>query len=81
MNHTDFGSCFGGPFLDFTGNMGIVGTPVIDRATYTMYFVARTKENGTRTLTCFSPGLSTTMRKNLGFFFSALDFSPGVSPA
>ncbi|HTI98436.1 MAG TPA: PA14 domain-containing protein [Dongiaceae bacterium] len=39
------GSC-GGNYNDFSGNMGIVGTPVIDPNTETMYLVARTKENG-----------------------------------
>ena len=37
------GAC-GGNYRDFSGNIGIVGTPVIDRATNTMYFVARTLE-------------------------------------
>jgi len=34
------------PTLNITGNVGIESTPVIDRATKTMYLVARTKENG-----------------------------------
>src|SRR5439155_2353798 len=46
VNHTDVGQACG-TYLDFNGNIGIVGTPAIDRATQTMYFVARTKENGT----------------------------------
>jgi uncharacterized repeat protein (TIGR03806 family) len=48
-NHTDLsalGSC-GGNYNDFSGNMGIVGTPVIDPVAGTMYVVARTKEYGT----------------------------------
>src|SRR5438094_2965298 len=46
VSHTDVGqTCV--PYLDFTGNIGIVGTPVIDRGAQTMYFIARTKENGT----------------------------------
>jgi hypothetical protein len=57
INHTDLsaaGAC-GGNYNDFSGNMGIVGTPVIDPAPWpgapdgdqgTMYVVARTKENG-----------------------------------
>jgi hypothetical protein len=34
------GAC-GGFYADFTGNMGIVGTPVIDTLSKTIYFVAR----------------------------------------
>ncbi|HEX2779342.1 MAG TPA: PQQ-binding-like beta-propeller repeat protein [Gemmatimonadaceae bacterium] len=34
------GAC-GGTYQDFSGNIGIVGTPVIDAARGTMYFVAR----------------------------------------
>jgi len=33
-------------YLDFTGNIGIVGTPVIDGSAKTMYFVTRTVESG-----------------------------------
>ena len=39
------GAC-GGDYQDFSGKMGIVGTPVIDAGTATIYLVARTKENG-----------------------------------
>ncbi|HTV63031.1 MAG TPA: fibronectin type III domain-containing protein [Verrucomicrobiae bacterium] len=37
------GAC-GGDYMDFSGNFGIVGTPVIDPASGTMYVVVRTKE-------------------------------------
>jgi hypothetical protein len=41
VNNLDIlGDC-GGPYTDFSGNIGIVGTPVIDSATKTMYLVAR----------------------------------------
>jgi hypothetical protein len=40
------GAC-GGNYLDFSGKLGIVGTPVIDAASGTLYVVGRTKENGT----------------------------------
>lgn len=37
------GAC-GGNYQDFSGSFGIVGTPVIDPVTSTMYLVVRTKE-------------------------------------
>jgi hypothetical protein len=36
-----------GDYQDFSGNFGIVGTPVIAPSAGTLYLVARTKENGT----------------------------------
>ncbi len=39
------GACHG-DYKDFSNNIGIVGTPVIDRAAGTMYFVARSVEDG-----------------------------------
>jgi len=45
--NTDMTYACGGNYKDFAGNMGIVGTPVIDPATSTMYLVSRTKEFGT----------------------------------
>jgi hypothetical protein len=48
-NNKDFGAtaalCPLGGYYDFRGNIGIVGTPVIDGAAGTMYFVTRTIEN------------------------------------
>jgi hypothetical protein len=40
------GAC-NGSYTDFSGNIGIVGTPVIDAARGTMYFVARSTAGGT----------------------------------
>jgi hypothetical protein len=42
--NTDMTGACGGHYMDFSGAMGIVGTPVIEPVTRTMYLVARTKE-------------------------------------
>lgn len=43
VRNTDVGQvCV--PYVDFSGNLGIVGTPVIDVANDTMYLVARSRE-------------------------------------
>ncbi len=39
--NTDMTGACSGSYTDFSGNIGIVGTPVIDAPTGTMYFVAR----------------------------------------
>ena len=39
--NTDMTGACGGGYADFSGNMGIVGTPVIDGANHVIYFVAR----------------------------------------
>ncbi|MDB5152477.1 MAG: hypothetical protein JWR54_1228 [Mucilaginibacter sp.] len=44
--NTDMTGACGGQYQDFSGNMGIVGTPVIDSAAQTIYFVARSTSNG-----------------------------------
>ena len=46
VSRTDVGQACG-TYVDFAGNIGIAGTPAIDVPSQTMYFVARTKENGT----------------------------------
>ena len=46
--NTDMTGACGGDYSDFTGNIGIVGTPVIDPVTGTLYLVARTLENRAR---------------------------------
>ncbi|HEY3667562.1 MAG TPA: discoidin domain-containing protein [Polyangiaceae bacterium] len=44
--NTDVGQACGG-YSDYSGNIGIVGTPVIDAIAHTMYVVTRTVEGGT----------------------------------
>lgn len=39
--NTDMAGACSGSYKDFSGNIGIVGTPVIDSVTNTIYFVAR----------------------------------------
>ncbi len=46
--HTEVGQACGN-YVDFSGNIGIVGTPVIDKSTNTMYLVARTVEGVSKT--------------------------------
>ncbi len=57
------GAC-GGFYNDFTGNMGIVGTPVIDSTTNTMYVVARSVD-------------TTGGGKNFKQYLHALDIATG----
>jgi len=45
--NTDMTGACGGAYQDFSGNIGIVGTPVIDAASGTMYFVARSTTGST----------------------------------
>src|SRR5213594_2507849 len=40
-SNTDMTGACGGAYQDFSGNIGIVGTPVIDTANQVIYFVAR----------------------------------------
>ena len=41
IRHTDMTGACGGNYNDFSGNMGIVGTPVIDTSISTLYVVTR----------------------------------------
>lgn len=43
--NTDMGNACDGFYRDFSGNIGIVGTPVIDTLTNTMYLIARSRNN------------------------------------
>ena len=48
VRNTDMTGACGGSYVDFSGNMGIVGTPVIDSAAQLLYFVSRmTSGSGT----------------------------------
>src|ERR1035441_404080 len=49
-NHTQVGQACG-TYNDFQGNIGIVGTPVIDPSSDTMYFVTHTVSGTTHTQT------------------------------
>ena len=45
--NTDLTGACGGAYADFSGRFGIVGTPVIDPAKHTMYFVSRSTDGNT----------------------------------
>lgn len=45
-HNTEMSGACSGHYVDFSGNIGIVGTPVVDPSSMTLYVVARTKENG-----------------------------------
>lgn len=45
VKNTDMTGACDGNYQDFSGNIGIVGTPVIDSLSNTMYFVARSVSN------------------------------------
>lgn len=45
IKNTDMTGACGGNYKDFSGNMGIVGTPAIDTVTKTLYVVARSVTN------------------------------------
>jgi chitodextrinase len=57
-NHTQVGQACGS-YQDFQGNIGIVGTPVIDESSNTMYFVAKTISGGTFTQTLHAINIQT----------------------
>ncbi|MEP6512230.1 MAG: discoidin domain-containing protein [Parafilimonas sp.] len=50
VKNTDMTYACGGFYRDFSGNIGIAGTPVIDSATNTLYVVARSVDVATGTI-------------------------------
>lgn len=65
-NKDMYGAC-GGNYHDFNGNIGIIGTPVIDSANSTIYFVARSTDT--------PPGVNGT--GNFFQYLHAVDLSTG----
>lgn len=49
VQNTDMTGACGGTYLDFSGDIGIVGTPVIDTVNKFIYFVARSTNAGGQT--------------------------------
>ena len=62
INRNDETGACGGFYRDFSGNMGIVGTPVIDSTTNTMYLVARSVDTtgGTKSFKQYLHALNIT---------------------
>ena len=63
IKNTDMTGACGGGYRDFSGNMGIVGTPVIDTTTNTLYVVARS--------------VTTTTSKTFVQYLHAIDIKTG----
>lgn len=68
INRSDETGACGGFYFDFSGNMGIVGTPVIDSATNTIYVVARSIDTAGGA-------------KNANQYLHALDITTGAEKA
>lgn len=60
VKKTDMTGACGGGYNDFSGNMGIVGTPVIDSTTNTLYVVARSLNTTTNIYTQYLHALDIT---------------------
>jgi hypothetical protein len=59
--NTDMTGACGGNYVDFSGHMGIVGTPVIDKTTNTLYLVSRTiSTDGSKTFTQYLHAIDIT---------------------
>ncbi len=60
IKNTDMTGACGGNYHDFSGNMGIVGTPVIDTSTNTIYIVARSVSTSGATFVQYLHALDVT---------------------
>lgn len=60
VRNTDMTGACGGQYQDFNGNIGIVGTPVIDSAAQTIYFVARSTNSTGATFVQYLHAVSLT---------------------
>jgi len=49
FKNTDMGNACDGFYRDYSGNIGIVGTPVIDTLTNTMYLISRSRKTDSET--------------------------------
>lgn len=59
VQNTDMTGACGGNYKDFSGKMGIVCTPVIDSATYTIYVLVRSVSNNGQTFVQYLHALDT----------------------
>ena len=60
VKNTDMAGACDGFYRDFSGNIGIVGTPVIDTLTNTMYLVARSRSTSAATYQQFLHAIDIT---------------------
>lgn len=64
VKNTDMAGACDGFYRDFSGNIGIVGTPVIDTLTNTMYLVARSRSTSANTYQQFLHAIDITTGAN-----------------
>src|SRR5262249_32371744 len=76
--NTDVGQACG-TYRDFSGNIGIVGTPVIDGSTSIMYFVTRTIESSSTVQRLRAIDIRTGADRISPVTISATSFSPSLN--
>ena len=77
VKNSDMTGACGGQYRDFSGNMGIVGTPVVDTATMTLYVVARSVNPTTKVYAQYFHAIDlTTGQQRAG---SPVKISPQIS--